>query len=109
MERIVEGANPLSVRLSKYIEQRVYARSDRFITLSQYMKQILVDTYGIHEARVTIIPGGVNVDHFKQSISRREARSQLGLPLDRPYHIDGEEIRETNGASQPHRGDDVMS
>jgi glycosyltransferase involved in cell wall biosynthesis len=84
MERIVEGANPLSVRLSKYIEQRVYARSDRFITLSQYMKRMLVDSYGIQEARISVIPGGVSVDQFKQSISRQEARSRLILPLDRP-------------------------
>ena len=84
LERIVEGANPFSVWLSKYIEQRVYARSDQFITLSQYMKRMLVDTYGIQEARISVIPGGVSVDQFRQSVSRREARLQLALPLDRP-------------------------
>jgi len=84
MERIVEGANPFSIRLSKYIEQRVYARSDHFITLSQYMKQVLVDAYGIQEATISVVPGGVSVEKFKQSISRREARRHLDLPSDRP-------------------------
>ena len=104
MERIVEGANPLSVRLSKYIEQRVYARSDRFITLSQYMKQLLSGCVWYSRGKVTVIPGGVNIDHFKQSISRKEARSRARLASRKTYHIDGQEIRETNGASQPYRG-----
>ena len=84
LERRVEGANPLSVRLSKYIEQKVYARTDHAITLSHYMKQVLVETYGFPEEKISVIPGGVNVDHFRQTISRHEARRQLGLPYDRP-------------------------
>jgi glycosyltransferase involved in cell wall biosynthesis len=84
LERRVEGANPLSVRLSKYIEQKVYARTDHAITLSHYMKQVLVETYGFSEEKISVIPGGVNVDHFRQTISRQEARRQLGLPYDRP-------------------------
>ena len=84
LERAVEGAHPLSVRLSKYIEEKVYARTDRAITLSYYMKRVLVETYNFAEEKVSVVPGGVNVDQFKQAISRQEARQQLGLPSDRP-------------------------
>ena len=84
LERTVEGANPLSVRLSKYIEQKVYARTDHAITLSHYMKRVLVETYNFAEEKVSVVPGGVNVDQFKQTISRQEARGRLGLPSDRP-------------------------
>ena len=84
LERTIEGAHPLSVRLSKYIETKVYARTDHAITLSNYMKKVLVETYGFAEKQISVVPGGVNVDHFKQTISRREARQQLGLAIDRP-------------------------
>jgi glycosyltransferase involved in cell wall biosynthesis len=84
LERTVEGAHPLSVRVSKYIEKKVYARTDHAITLSHYMKKVLVETYGFAEKQISVVPGGVNVDHFKQTIPRQEARRQLGLAIDRP-------------------------
>jgi glycosyltransferase involved in cell wall biosynthesis len=84
LERTVEGAHPLSVRLSKYIEKKVYARTDHAITLSHYMKRVLVETYSFAEEKVSVVSGGVNVDQFKQTISRQEARRHLGLPGDRP-------------------------
>jgi glycogen(starch) synthase len=84
LERIIEGANPISVRLSKYIEHKVYARADRVITLSHYMKRVLVETYRYPEAKVSVVPGGVNVEQFKQAVSRQEARRQVHLPFGRP-------------------------
>lgn len=84
LERAIDGAHPMSVRLSRYIEEQVYARTDHAITLSRYMKRVLVETYHFAEDKISVVPGGVNVDHFKQTISRQEARRQLGLAIDRP-------------------------
>jgi glycosyltransferase involved in cell wall biosynthesis len=84
LERTVEGANPISVRLSKHIENKVYARADHVITLSHYMKRVLVETYAFPEDRISVVPGGVNMDQFKQCLSRAEARERLGLPQGRP-------------------------
>jgi glycosyltransferase involved in cell wall biosynthesis len=84
LERVVEGANVVSVRLSKYIEHKVYARTDHAITLSQYMKRVLVETYSFPEERISVIPGGVNIKQFKVCLSRDEARLRLDLPRDRP-------------------------
>jgi glycosyltransferase involved in cell wall biosynthesis len=84
LERIVEGANPISVRLSKYIEHRVYARAQHAIVLSHYMKRVLMETYGFSEEKISVIPGGVNLEQFQGAISRREARSASGLSTDRP-------------------------
>jgi glycosyltransferase involved in cell wall biosynthesis len=84
LERVVEGANPVSVRLSKYIEQKVYARSQHVITLSRYMKRVLMEKYAFPEERIAVIPGGVNTDQFKHTLSRGRARRRLGLTLDRP-------------------------
>jgi glycosyltransferase involved in cell wall biosynthesis len=84
LERTVEGANAISVQLSKYIEHKVYERTDHAITLSYYMKRVLVDTYGFPEGKVSVIPGGVDIDQFKQCLSRAEARQRLELPQNRP-------------------------
>jgi glycosyltransferase involved in cell wall biosynthesis len=84
LERRVEGANALAIQLSKYIEHKVYARADHVITLSHYMKDVLEETYGFPGERISVIPGGVNVEQFKQCLSREEARQQLELPQGRP-------------------------
>jgi glycosyltransferase involved in cell wall biosynthesis len=84
LERVVEGANAVSVRLSKYIEHKVYARAQHVVTLSHYMKRVLMETYAFPEERISVIPGGVNTDQFKHTLSRGEARRRLGLTLDRP-------------------------
>jgi glycosyltransferase involved in cell wall biosynthesis len=84
LERAEEGANAISVRLSKYVEHKVYARADHVITLSHYMKRVLVETYAFPEERISVVPGGVNIDQFKPSLSRAEARQRLELPRGRP-------------------------
>jgi glycosyltransferase involved in cell wall biosynthesis len=59
-------------------------RTDHAITLSQYMKRVLVETYGFPEGKVSVIPGGVDIAQFKQCLSRAEARRRLDLPRDQP-------------------------
>jgi glycosyltransferase involved in cell wall biosynthesis len=84
LERTVEGANRLSVYLSKYIEHQIYGKAEHIITLSHYMKGVLIETYAFPEERISVVPGGVNIDLFKACLSREEARGRLGLPGDRP-------------------------
>jgi glycosyltransferase involved in cell wall biosynthesis len=83
LERIVEGANAISVQLSKYIEYKVYARTAHVITLSHYMKRVLMETYGFPAERISVVPGGVNTNQFWQCLSREEARQRLELPRGR--------------------------
>jgi glycosyltransferase involved in cell wall biosynthesis len=84
LERTMEGASPISVQLSKYIEHKVYARADHVITLSHYMKRVLVETYAFREEKISVIPGGVNIDQFRLSLSGAAARERLELPQGRP-------------------------
>jgi glycosyltransferase involved in cell wall biosynthesis len=84
LERTVEGANAVSVRLLKHIEHKVYARADHAITLSNYMKRVLAGTYAFPKDKISVIPGGVNIHRFKSCLSREEARRRLELPCDRP-------------------------
>lgn len=83
-ERAMEGANRISVHLSKYIEHRVYGKAEHVITLSHYMKRVLIETYAFPEEGISIVPGGVNINLFKPCPSRQEARERLGLPSHRP-------------------------
>jgi glycosyltransferase involved in cell wall biosynthesis len=84
MESAREGQVGLNVRLKQWMEQQVYRRCDRFIVLSQAFGTILHQTYGIPWNKIHLIPGGVNTSQFQANLSRQEARTQLGWPLDRP-------------------------
>jgi glycosyltransferase involved in cell wall biosynthesis len=84
MESAREGQFDLNVRFKQWMEQRVYGRCDRFIVLSQAFGTILHQTYGIPWEQIHIIPGGVNTTQFQANLSRQQARTQLGWPLDRP-------------------------
>lgn len=77
-----EGQNPLAIAVKRLIEQRVYSSAKRFITLSTAFRDLLCQTYGIPESRVSIVPGGVNIGRFRPAESL-VARSHLGWPENR--------------------------
>jgi glycosyltransferase involved in cell wall biosynthesis len=66
------------------VERLAYRRSGRFIVLSNSSARLLGDTYGIPHDRITVIPGGVDLQRFRPDADTREVRSRLGLPHDRP-------------------------
>ncbi|UUO16914.1 MULTISPECIES: glycosyltransferase family 4 protein [Aphanizomenonaceae] len=68
----------------KIIEQSTYNRCDRFIVLSKAFGQILHQKYQIPWDKIHIIPGGVDINHFQNNLSRQEARIKLGWPRNRP-------------------------
>lgn len=78
-----EGGSRLGVWLKQQLEQLVYGRCDRFIVLSQAFGQILHREYGVPWNKIHIIPGGVDIEQFQNSLSRRQARDRLGWPQDR--------------------------
>jgi glycosyltransferase involved in cell wall biosynthesis len=79
-----EGGGRLNVAFKKWVEQRVYDRCDRFITLSQAFADILHNDYKIHPDKIHVIPGGINTQDFQITHSRQQAREQMGFPGDRP-------------------------
>jgi glycosyltransferase involved in cell wall biosynthesis len=79
-----EGGGRLNVAFKKWVEQRVYDRCDRFITLSQAFADILHNVYHIAQAKIHVIPGGINITDFQITHSRQQAREQMGFPVDRP-------------------------
>src|SRR6185295_15949653 len=83
-EGAVEGDRPLVTRAKKWVESRVYARASRFIVLSRAFRDVLERDYGVPAESIDIVPGGVDCQALASSLSKREARLLLGLPLDRP-------------------------
>ncbi len=79
-----EGAGWLNVAFKKWVEQRVYDRCDRFITLSQAFADLLHRDYNIPQTKINVIPGGINTQDFQITHSRQQAREQMGFPVDRP-------------------------
>jgi glycosyltransferase involved in cell wall biosynthesis len=79
-----EGGGRLNVAFKQWVEQRVYDRCDRFITLSQAFADILHNDYKIHPNKIHVIPGGINTQDFQITHTRQQAREQMGFPVDRP-------------------------
>jgi glycogen synthase len=70
--------------LKNRLERSVYAKAERVIVLSEALRNVLCDQYGIDDRIVRVIPGGVDVDRFDVPQSRVDARKTLGWPVDRP-------------------------
>jgi glycosyltransferase involved in cell wall biosynthesis len=82
LESQQEGEKPWSVAFKRWIEQRVYQRCDRFIVLSKAFGAILHEHYQVPWEKIHVIPGGVDTKRFCASLSRDQARRELGWPLD---------------------------
>lgn len=78
-----EGSSKLSVLLKHWVEKRVYQRCDRFIVLSKAFGTILHQQYQVPWSKINIIPGGVDTERFQATLTRQQARQQLGWPQDR--------------------------
>ena len=66
------------------LERGVYRRARRLIALSQSFQGELVSRYGVDENLTRVVPGGIDTERFNLSITRSEARRQLGWPENRP-------------------------
>lgn len=83
LESQEEGAKSINVQIKQRVEQKVYGRCDRFIVLSKSFGSILHKTYDIPWSKIHVIPGGVDTQRFRSSLSRQSARTRLGWPPDR--------------------------
>lgn len=84
LESGVEANKSLAVKAKKWLEKKVYRRSQQFIVLSQTFRDLLHREYGIPLDKITIIPGGVDINRFNISTSKEAAREKLGWSANRP-------------------------
>lgn len=79
---VERGGGPSALR--RWIEASVYRRADLCIVLSAAFGRVLSEAYGVDPARIKVIPGGLDAEHFRPSVTPAEARQRLGWPADRP-------------------------
>jgi len=82
-ERRLQGNSHLSCVVSRHIENCVYRQARHFIVLSKYMASILSSEYGVPREEITVVPGGIDLDFYRPSLSSIDARKYLGIPVDR--------------------------
>ncbi|OAB46219.1 glycosyltransferase family 4 protein [Paenibacillus glacialis] len=70
--------------IKKQVEQLTYRRTDSFIVLSEYFRDILTETYGVDQRKINIIPGAVDHNRFRPHPNREELRTQLGISSNQP-------------------------
>ena len=66
-----------SVRIEA--ERTIVRRADRLICATPHERDFLVQLYGAHPECVSVVPGGVDLEHFRPG-DRAAARRGLGLP-----------------------------
>jgi glycosyltransferase involved in cell wall biosynthesis len=75
--------NYLQVFMRKWIERKALSQSDKIIVLSRFTREKLEDIYKIHKEKITIIPGGVDLNRFKLSKNGILKEEKLSIPGDK--------------------------
>jgi len=70
--------NPLAIRLSRFLENFLYARADFLLVNSPAYVDYLIEK-GVTKERITFIPNGVDVSMFDPTADGKEIREKFGL------------------------------
>ncbi|QPJ61294.1 MAG: glycosyltransferase family 4 protein [Candidatus Nitronauta litoralis] len=71
----------------RYMEWCEFRRADSCLFLSEYMRQSFLDYFPFKKPRLRVIPGGVDIEHFRPLAPDQSAeslRDRLSLPVDQP-------------------------
>jgi glycosyltransferase involved in cell wall biosynthesis len=66
-------------KAARWAAGKSYQLADQIVTVSAPTKENLVQNWGVPAEKIKIIPNGVNVALFQQSIDTTQARAELGL------------------------------
>ena len=67
----------------KLTEKVLLKRSERVVVLSEYTRRKLETLHGLPASKVSVIPGGVDLERFRPAKDKAAIRSRLGLPADK--------------------------
>lgn len=86
LESLALGERPIVARAKKIIEQAVYRKANAYITLSTSFADLLASEYEVPAKKIFVLPPGVDTNRFRPG-PRSDARSRLGLALDRRWLV----------------------
>lgn len=66
--------------LRQILERHVLGACRKIFVLSRFMEARLLNAHPGLESRVTLLPGGVDLDRFRPADDRRAAKTALGVP-----------------------------
>jgi glycosyltransferase involved in cell wall biosynthesis len=78
-----EASYRINIQGRKWIEKKVLGTSEKIITLSEFTKDKLCNTYRISSDKIVVIPGGVDLEWFHPALNRMKIRKRLNVPVDR--------------------------
>jgi glycosyltransferase involved in cell wall biosynthesis len=84
---MLRGRWPLSTRIRRLIERRVYRSAARCLVLSTAYRDLLVEDYGVASSRIRVIPAGLDIAPYRPLMDRSVARHRLGLAADGPLIV----------------------
>ncbi len=70
----------LNIQARRFIERKVVGESDRIVVLSRFTRERLQRVYKIPAEKITIIPGGVDLERFYPASDRTKIRQRLNVP-----------------------------
>lgn len=73
----------LNIHTRKRIEARILKSCDEIVVLSQFTRHKLWNVYQIPQQKVSVIPGGIDLEKFRPTNAKAAIRKQLGLPTDK--------------------------
>lgn len=76
---IQEGGRPAPMRVRRWARRRLLRRARAVVTVSEGIRRNLRVRYGVEDAKMHVIPNGVNLDLFRP-MDREAARAHLKLP-----------------------------
>jgi glycosyltransferase involved in cell wall biosynthesis len=79
------------------IERRALRRANGVVVLSEFSRRILEKKHREPSSQIAIIPGGVDLQHFRPSTDRMAVRDELGLPRDVPLLVTIRDLEQRMG------------
>jgi len=64
----------------KKIEKYILKKSDEIVVLSKFTKEKISNIYKIHQDKIQVIPGGVDLNKFAPTIDKKIIRKRLNIP-----------------------------
>jgi glycosyltransferase involved in cell wall biosynthesis len=66
-----------------WVDRKVLSRCDHIVTLTQSLKECLIDSYKLPETKITVVPNGANIELFspksENNIKAEELKHTLGI------------------------------